>query len=212
MVPRCLCKIETSSNYICIHCGRPICSQCAQRVLNGSAIRLYHFDCEPDQEKISEYGEPLHDAENDEGHLMGEGYYITPSEKYRRKRELFESENWEDRIKAATGIEELWFKNHDAEPLGLYIKGMKDRSDRVKIAFLRNFDELFQHRNNREARLQFIRDITKNLIVQNLISTISKLLNSKNEEVKNLALLCLLRTMDIIHPTFKQEFYLKHLE
>ena len=143
---------------------------------------------------------------------MGEGNYITPSEKYRRKRILLDSENWEDRIQAVTGIEELWFKNHDAEALGLYIKGMNDINDRVKIAFLRNFDELFQHRNNREVRLQFIRDITKNLIVQNLISTLSKLLNSKNEEVKNLALICLLRTMEIIHPKFRQEFYLKNSE
>ena len=202
---RCKCGVRTDSNLECKACGKPICSQCAVRVLDGY-IRLYHHTCEPNQERLSEYGEPILDEENDDGHIMGEGRYIKPSERYDRHRSLFNSSNWEDRIQAVVGIEELWFRNHDAEALGLYIKGMKDRSNRVKIAFLKNYDELFEHRKNREARLEFIGDISKNLIVQNLISTLAKLTNSKNEEVSILASKNLILTMDIIHPGFEEEF------
>ena len=126
--------------------------------------------------------------------------------RHSRKRLLFYSTKWEDRIKAVVGVEELWFRNHDAEALGLYIKGMKDRSDRVKIAFLENYDELFKHRNNLGSRLQFIRDITKNPIVPNLISTLAKLILSQNEKLSNLASKNLILTMGLINPGLEREF------
>ena len=208
MASACFCGTITSSDLFCLECGKPICSQCAVRVLHGVAIRLYHYPCEKSRNKLASIDEFMEDY--DEGPLMGEGQYMKPDQKFENKRRMLFSKSWEDRIEAVKGVEELWFQKHNAEALGLYIRGMNDRSKKVQIAFLTNFEELFENRNNIEKRLQFIRDISKNPTVGKLLSTISKLMKSKHKEVKQLATQCLLITMEIISPGFVNEFHLVH--
>lgn len=208
MASLCICGTLTSSDFLCLECGKPICSQCAQRVLHGVAIRLYHFPCEKSRNKLASIDEFM--GNYDEGPFMGEGRYIATHEKFENKRRMLFSKSWEDRIGAVKGVEELWFRNHNAEALDLYIRGMNDRSKKVKIAFLTNFEELFKNRNNLEKRLQFIRDISKNPTVGKLLTTISKLINSKHKEVKKLASQCLKITMKIISPRFEREYRLIH--
>jgi hypothetical protein len=212
----CHCGKTTVSDFICLECLKPICRNCTVRTSVPRTIRRFHRPCRDmlgaDEDSWEEIrlGLTYLTDRVEPAWSMGEGTHSTKSERLSQQRELLNSSNNEDRIKSIKGVEELWFRNHDAEALALYEKGLRDRSPRVKIAFLTNYPELFLNRNNLEKRLEFIRDIRKNPIVQILLSTISRLCDSKNQDIKKLALICLLITMEVISPGFEKEYKLTY--